>query len=211
MHKEIGGMLTTQTNFRCNRCNECCRNRGDLRLTPADVVVICQFLHISVKEMMEKYARIDVDAYGIKQPFIKSKNDFMKTCIFLDEGKEGCLIHPVKPVQCYTFPFIEIKEGLFIIQEVACAKTDKEKRAIKDVITETSSRYVKEKRITEKTICVYEELRKKMSKNPSAKKLDMANRIYQLMYLELELKKREDLVEYIEKVLDKVEEILIFM
>lgn len=81
----------------CQRCTNCCRWPGQVRLTDADIVRIAQFLGMSEWDFIQKHTRIQPSRRGLA---LLEKDD--GACEFLD-GRD-CRIHDVKPEQCSGFP-----------------------------------------------------------------------------------------------------------
>jgi Fe-S-cluster containining protein len=63
--------------------------------------MIADYLKIPVEQLREKYLK----SVGFRTSIIEDPQT--KDCIFLQEiaGKKGCLIYPVRPNQCRTWPF----------------------------------------------------------------------------------------------------------
>lgn len=193
--------------FKCKRCGGCCRQRGDIILSPSDVILICRYLDVSVEELMQRYLKIQ-NFNGIKIPVIKDKGDSERTCIFLENG--ACKIHKVKPIACYTFPFIKIKgRDLFLVQ-ICCKGTqgaDVEEKKITEIIEGISDRYKSDKEYSIRFETLLNEL---IEKAITQKNQEMIDMIFKKMYLELDVN-CEDIEEYGERILDEVEELAIFM
>ncbi|HEX5789700.1 MAG TPA: YkgJ family cysteine cluster protein, partial [Luteolibacter sp.] len=81
----------------CQRCTNCCRWPGDVRIESDEVEPIARHLGIAVEEFLDRYTRLRSDRQGLS--LIEKDNH---ECIMLD-GKD-CRIHPVKPAQCAGFP-----------------------------------------------------------------------------------------------------------
>ena len=47
--------LNSKANLNCLICDRCCKYRGDIRLTPINVLEISKYLKISPKNFLEKY------------------------------------------------------------------------------------------------------------------------------------------------------------
>jgi hypothetical protein len=83
--------------FQCQTgCTECCRQRGFVYISEADLARIAGFLGMSAESFERQYVyrtrhllRLRVPR-GARCPFLQG---------------EGCGIHAVKPVQCRVFPF----------------------------------------------------------------------------------------------------------
>jgi Fe-S-cluster containining protein len=83
--------------FECQAgCTECCRQKGFVYLTEADIVKAATFLKLEPAEFERKYVFRTRNRTRLRVP-----RD--ATCHFLHEG--GCSIHPAKPTQCSIFPF----------------------------------------------------------------------------------------------------------
>jgi uncharacterized protein len=83
--------------FECQPgCTECCRQKGFVYLTEADLPRIAEFLGLSAAEFSRKYVYRTKNRMRLRVP--RESN-----CSFLRE--DGCSIHAVKPTQCRVFPF----------------------------------------------------------------------------------------------------------
>lgn len=81
----------------CLRCGECCRVRGFVRLGAGEADRIAVFLGMDPRAFAAEYARLAPDRRSLE---LGEKEN--GECVFL-LGNE-CVIHPVKPAQCRTFP-----------------------------------------------------------------------------------------------------------
>jgi len=83
--------------FQCIQCHACCRQSGYVRLHPHEPDYIAAHLKMDVLDFIQTHTRLTRDRECL------SLNDQENgACTFL--GDKGCQIHPVKPVQCRTFP-----------------------------------------------------------------------------------------------------------
>ena len=82
----------------CQRCGNCCRWPGLVRVDHKEADAIADYLGIEVTEFIDKYTEITPDRRGLT---IISKDD--ESCFFLEEPNI-CKINDVKPVQCSGFP-----------------------------------------------------------------------------------------------------------
>lgn len=83
--------------YACQRCTNCCRWPGFVKLTDSDITAISGFLGLAEHHFIQQYTRLRPRRDGlalIDQPD--------GACIFL-EGRD-CRIQPVKPIQCSGFP-----------------------------------------------------------------------------------------------------------
>lgn len=92
-----GVMLDPEVWYQCQRCTNCCRWPGDVRLAEGEAERIAGFLGMSEEAFIERYTRLRSDRKGLS--LIERKDH---SCIMLRDG--GCRIHEVKPVQCAGFP-----------------------------------------------------------------------------------------------------------
>ncbi len=83
--------------YQCQRCGNCCRWPGDVRVTKKEISEIARFLAMDETEFVQQFTRLRSDRRGLS--LIEKPNH---ECIFL-EGIE-CTIQPVKPGQCRDFP-----------------------------------------------------------------------------------------------------------
>lgn len=90
--------------FRCSGCGNCCAgpNEGYVWVDQAEAEQIARFLNRPLEEFKQKFMRRIRTRHSLieKQP--------SKDCIFLTtnaDGKRGCEIYSVRPIQCRTWPF----------------------------------------------------------------------------------------------------------
>ncbi len=83
--------------FECQPgCTECCRQRGFVYVTEADVSRMAEFLGITRSAFERQYVYRTQHRMRLRTPR-------ETRCHFL--RGEGCSIHPAKPTQCRIFPF----------------------------------------------------------------------------------------------------------
>ena len=87
----------TSIYYQCQRCTNCCRWPGDVKVTEDEITQIAGFLNMPRDEWIERYTRLRADRRGLS---IIDRPDH--SCIFL-EGMD-CVINEVKPQQCRDFP-----------------------------------------------------------------------------------------------------------
>jgi Fe-S-cluster containining protein len=83
--------------YLCQRCTNCCRWPGFVRLTDNDVIRISQYLSLSEYEFIQQYTELRPNRTGLAL-----RSGDADDCIFLSE--RDCTINPVKPAQCSGFP-----------------------------------------------------------------------------------------------------------
>jgi uncharacterized protein len=81
----------------CQRCTNCCRWPGFVRLTNEDITRIAAYLKQSEFRFIQTYTRLRPHRDGLA---LQDRGD--GSCVFLDG--QSCAIHPVKPAQCAGFP-----------------------------------------------------------------------------------------------------------
>lgn len=84
--------------YLCQRCGNCCRWPGDVRVTEEEVSKIARFLGMRETDFVERCTRLNANRTGLS--IIDKPNG---ECLFL-EGVNECRIQPVKPGQCAGFP-----------------------------------------------------------------------------------------------------------
>lgn len=83
--------------YLCQRCTNCCRWPGFVKITEADITSISDFLGISEETFIAEFTRLRPNRDGLA---LTDQDD--GACVFLD-GRD-CRIQPVKPRQCREFP-----------------------------------------------------------------------------------------------------------
>ena len=90
--------VDTTPRYLCQRCGNCCRWPGDVRVTEEEVGKIARFLGMRETDCVERCTRLNANRTGLS--IIDKPNG---ECLFL-EGVNECRIQPVKPGQCAGFP-----------------------------------------------------------------------------------------------------------
>ena len=91
------GKRTKPPKYLCERCTNCCRWPGDVKVSEKEITAIASFLKIEEAEFIGTHTRLRSDRRGLS--LIDQPDG---ACIFL-EGQD-CKIQPVKPQQCRGFP-----------------------------------------------------------------------------------------------------------
>lgn len=87
--------------FECTQCGNCCSgDPGYVWATKEEIRRISEFLGLTDGWLDKKHLR----RVGFSHSLTEKPNG---DCIFLrrERGKTMCLIHPVRPLQCRTWPF----------------------------------------------------------------------------------------------------------
>ncbi len=83
--------------YACQRCTNCCRWPGFVRIDARDISAISAFLGLSEDGFIQEFTRLRPGRDGLA---LTDQPD--GACIFLD-GRD-CRIQSVKPGQCRDFP-----------------------------------------------------------------------------------------------------------
>ena len=171
--------LKSKVNLNCSICEKCCEYRGDIKITPVNVLEISKFLKISIGEFIENYT----EEVKNEPPEIVLKGIGEKrNCIFNDKESFKCKINKVKPLQCLIFP-VDIKRDLFIIT-VECKVDTKKFTTVKKWINGSNNNYKRNKNIYIKWIELMEEIQPKWNGFSEEKK----ENIRKLLFREYNLK-----------------------
>jgi uncharacterized protein len=92
-----GQALDPSVFYVCQRCGNCCKWPGDVRIEEDEVAPIAAHLGLAEDEFLARYTRLRTNRTGLS--LIEKENH---ECIMLDGN--ACRIHPVKPAQCRGFP-----------------------------------------------------------------------------------------------------------
>jgi len=83
--------------YLCERCTNCCRWPGDVKVSDKEITAIASFLKMPEELFIEQYTRLRANRRGLS--LIDQPDG---ACIFLDG--QDCKIQSVKPLQCRGFP-----------------------------------------------------------------------------------------------------------
>jgi Fe-S-cluster containining protein len=89
--------LCSDALFKCRNCGECCKGYGGTYLTSSDIDNISRFINSDPKKFADRYCSLSG-----QRPVLAQREDGY--CIFWDRL---CTIHPVKPLMCRKWPFLE--------------------------------------------------------------------------------------------------------
>lgn len=152
-------MISSKVKLGCNICDKCCINRGDIKITPINAIEISKFMNISIKDFLEKYTE-QVEGEPLERVIIATGKDHR--CILNNKENNKCKIHPVKPMQCVTFPLIpiDIEHDIFYVQD-SCTCEDKTEMKVIDWLNGKDGIYLKYKKIYIQWINFVEEMQNK--------------------------------------------------
>ena len=83
--------------YQCQRCTNCCRWPGFVRVDAPEIAAIAAYLGVAEDEFIQRYTRLRPQRDGLA--LIDKGNG---ECFFL-EGRD-CRLQAVKPGQCRGFP-----------------------------------------------------------------------------------------------------------
>lgn len=89
--------LNSDELFECRQCGRCCQGYGGTCVTDVDVARIARFIDSDPHEFVDQFCNLSG-----QRPLLAQKEDGY--CIFWDQL---CTIHPVKPLMCRKWPFLE--------------------------------------------------------------------------------------------------------
>lgn len=89
--------MNQATYYLCQRCGNCCRWPGFVRLNSGDIERLARFLDLTEYEFTHRYTEFLPDRTGLT---LKERDD--GSCIFLEDA--SCSVNPAKPSQCSGFP-----------------------------------------------------------------------------------------------------------
>lgn len=188
--------LKSKAKLNCTLCDKCCEYRGDIKITPINVLEISKFLKISINEFLDKYTE---EVKGEEPEIVIKGIGEKKECIFNNRENYKCQINKVKPMQCVVFPLVpvDIKKDLFINSKACKIKSDKE-TSVNKWINGNHNIYKKNKNIYLKWIELMEEIQPKWNSFPN----DKQNRIKELLFREYNLKQN-----YKKQILKNIKEV----
>ncbi|MCF7790636.1 MAG: YkgJ family cysteine cluster protein [Victivallales bacterium] len=96
-------------NSACEHCGgKCCSGEsGYIWITQAEIKKTAEYLDVKLNTFFTEYLRFKNGSYTIKD--IKYGGYY--SCLFFDREENKCLIYPVRPLQCRTYPFWEMYMG----------------------------------------------------------------------------------------------------
>lgn len=92
-----GESLDPSVFYVCQRCGNCCKWPGDVRLEESEIAPIAEHLGMDDDGFLKAFTRLRTNRTGLS--LLEKENH---ECIMLDGNR--CRIHPVKPLQCKGFP-----------------------------------------------------------------------------------------------------------
>ncbi len=85
--------------FQCTGCGGCCGGApGFVWVDEQEIADLAEALEMTVDEFMDRFTR----RIGLRYSLVEYSDG---DCVFLDPESKKCLVYPVRPVQCRTWPF----------------------------------------------------------------------------------------------------------
>ena len=168
--------LKSKIPLNCDICDRCCKYRGDIKLTPINVIEISKYLKIPIKEFLDKYT---VEVKDEPPEIVINAIGDDRRCVFNNDKTFKCEIHKYRPIQCVMFPLypIDINNDLFINMG-ACIVEQKKKTSINKWLNGNNI-YKRNKKIYLKWIEFLEEIQPKWKKISEEKQIQIKNIIFE--------------------------------
>jgi hypothetical protein len=83
--------------FECRQCGKCCNGYGGTYVGDGDIQRIAEYVNMDPAGFVDKYCKLSGNRLLLAQ-----RDDGY--CVFWDQL---CTIHPVKPLMCRKWPFLE--------------------------------------------------------------------------------------------------------
>ena len=153
--KELLG-LKSKAILNCKICDKCCEYRGDIKITPINVLEISKYLGISIEEFLEKYTET---AFQEEPEIVIKGIGEKKRCIFNDEKTFRCKIHEVEPMQCLVFPLVpwDLNKDLFVNSN-QCVYPENKQIKVDKWLNGNNKIYNRNKKVYQKWIELMEEI-----------------------------------------------------
>ena len=168
--------IKDKTKLGCNICDKCCINRGDIKITPINALEISRYMQMSLHEFIDGYTT-SVEGQPLER-VVKAVGN-QNRCILNDAITSRCMIHPVKPMQCVTFPLvpIDLEKDLFYKQDTCVCENQSEIPVI-DWLNGKNGIYVKYKRIYMEWINFVDDMQKIWHRLDDGTREDIFNIVY---------------------------------
>lgn len=103
--KKKGPWYADGLSFTCTQCGNCCTGApGYVWISDEEVHRLADFLKQPWREVVRKYCRRIDGKLSLKE---RRNHRAQYDCVFLEDsdGRRGCSVYPVRPLQCRTWPF----------------------------------------------------------------------------------------------------------
>lgn len=199
--------------FKCKQCGCCCFNRGDIMVTPMDLLRYCKFFKLTPKEFLMRYTWKKSEYNQLYKIYLISKDDMFKSCIFF-EADSGCAINSIKPPVCYYYPLVEdviFGSGEIMVHDTSCDNAKNlqclsQKEMAEYINLSSNGRYHTEKPLIKKFIFLSVKMEQALAKRP-AKNERHIRKFFEDFYLNLDI----DDEKYLEKKIEEWEDSICFI
>jgi Fe-S-cluster containining protein len=125
----LSDTINTDAFFKCRKCGECCKGYGGTYLVDSDIELLSQFINTGPTRFVDQYCNLSGN-----RPVLAQRKDGY--CIFWDQL---CTIHPVKPLMCRKWPFLEsilVDSTNWLIMADSCPgiQTDVDLAAVEEIV-----------------------------------------------------------------------------
>lgn len=174
--------LKSKANLNCSLCEKCCEYRGDIKITPINVLEISKFLKISIQEFLKEYTE---EVSGEEPEIVIKGTGEKQECVFNNRQNFKCTINKVKPMQCVVFPLVpvDVKRDLFIDSK-ACPRVTDKKVTVDKWVNGNHNIYKKHKILYLKWIELMEEIQPRWKYLPKEKR----EKIKEVLFKEYNMK-----------------------
>lgn len=148
--------LKSKVELGCDRCDTCCKYRGDIRLTIKNIFDISRYLGITPGDFMDDYTH-ELEGQEPERA-LNAVGEFQE-CVMYDNKKKICTINSVKPLQCVIFPLVpeSIKQDYFYVKG-ECKCQNKNLITVNEWLNGNNNIYKKNKEINYAWVKVIEEI-----------------------------------------------------
>lgn len=202
--------------FECKQCGCCCVSRGDIMVTPMDLVRYCKFFKLTPKEFLKRYTWKKSEYNQLPEIYLISKDDIFKSCIFFEAGS-GCAINPIKPPVCYYYPLVEdivFESGELMVHDTGCdnarnLQSLSQKELDEYINLSSNGRYHTEKPLIKKFIFLSVKIESKLDleKQRQCENERHIRKFFEDFYLNLDINDEK----YLEKKFKEWEDIICFI
>ncbi|WIA08177.1 hypothetical protein OEZ85_007631 [Tetradesmus obliquus] len=95
--------LIGERRFHCTQCGKCCTGAGEVWVSDAEAANIARYLNLPLARFLALHchAYSKVEGFRLLRSNMESET---RDCTFL-RPDNTCAIHPVRPLQCSTYPW----------------------------------------------------------------------------------------------------------
>lgn len=168
--------LKSKVELGCDRCDTCCKYRGDIRLTIKNIFDISRYLGITPGDFMNDYTH-ELEGQEPERA-LNAVGEFQE-CVMYDNKKKICSINSVKPLQCVIFPLVpeSIKQDYFYVKG-ECKCKNKNLITVNEWLNGNNNIYKNNKEVNFAWVKVIEEIQYNWQSFSDKQKLRIRNLLY---------------------------------